>query len=76
MADISEIFKKTERTLGNHGVPKYYYNLGLLQDDSYCIIKNEDSWEVVYYERGIITVKYNTKDINDCCLKLISFLVK
>lgn len=38
--------------LQRRGIPKFAYNIGKDEDETYCLIEEPDGWHVFYSERG------------------------
>lgn len=71
--------KQLENILLMNEVPKELYSLnGGLPNETYCIEKENERWQVYYSERGIKTnIGYfvNEEDACDCLLKEIKKIV-
>ena len=71
--------QQLEKILLMNKVPKELYSLnGGLPNETYCIEKENDRWQVYYSERGIKTsIGYfeNEEEACDCLLKEIMKIV-
>jgi len=42
-----------ENELKNNNIPKSAYSIGKIEDENLCLLKENEIFEVFYYERGL-----------------------
>ncbi len=71
----SDIIQTTQVVLDKMNIPRYYYGFDNLFDDSYCVNKIDNKWELSYYERGQNDIIYRDDSLEEVCKILIEKLV-
>ena len=60
--------------LNETGVNPAHYSVGKIEDNSYVLLSKEKSWEVFFYERGMISSLNTFKKESDACKYLFERL--
>lgn len=62
--------------LDRHKIPRDSYSVNQLKEDSYCLIKRQNKWILLTYERGAEYPISEYKTLISGCNALISKLVR
>ncbi|WP_176461136.1 hypothetical protein [Janthinobacterium sp. PC23-8] len=67
---ISEIKKE----LKSKKIPESAYSINKVKEESLCILKRKEFFEIFYYERGLENNKISFKEEDDACNYFINEL--